>query len=199
MIESLWAQEGRKDFVVAGLYCDYLNQQEQTVTNMMRVIVRQLVDTGDIPEDLQEAFEAGKRNFGSRGPQLPDLMRILKITIASLSQVFICIDALDQCLPKHLPGLLESLRDILQESPNMRIFFTGRPHLTEDIRRYFSRMVVIPISPKADDIRNYLDMRLERDPEPEAMDDMLRADITRIIVEKASDMCVAVAVFPPHQ
>ena len=145
MIDSLWDQEGRNDIRVAALYCDYLNQQEQTVTNMMRVIVRQLVDTGDIPEYLREAFETGKRNFGGRGPQLPDLMRMLKIAIASLPQVYICIDALDQCLPKHLLGLLESLRDIVQESPNTRMFLTGRPDVTEDIRRYFSHMVVIPI------------------------------------------------------
>ena len=199
MIDSLWDQEGRKDIFIAALYCDYLNQQEQTATNTMRVIVRQLVDTGDIPEYLREAFETGKRNFGGRGPQLPDLIGILKMAIASLPQVFICIDALDQCLPKHLLGLFESLRDIIQESPNTQMFLTGRSHVTDNVRRYFSHMVVIPISPKADDMRSYLEMRLERDPEPEGMDDGLRADITRIIREKASDTCVAVAAFPSHR
>ena len=167
---------------------------------MMRVIVRQLVDTGDIPEYLREAFEIGKRNLGGRGPGLPDLIRILKIAIASLPQVFICIDAVDQCLPGHLLGLLESLRDIVQESHNTRMFLTGRPHVTDDIRRYFSCMVVIPISPKTDDIRSYLEIRFDEDPEPEEMNDSLRADITRIMVEKASDMCVAAtAAFPSHR
>ena len=115
---------------------------------------------------------------------------MLRTAIASLPKVFICLDALDECLPKCLPELLESLRDIVHESPSTRIFLTGRPHVREDIQRYFSKAVVIPISPNADDVRNYLEMRLDRDSEPEAMNSDLRADIVRVIVEKISDMCV---------
>ena len=115
-------------------------------------------------------------------------MGMLKIAIASLPQVFICLDALDECLPKHLPELLESLRDILRESPRTKIFLTGRPHIAEDVKRYFPKAVVIPISPNPDDIRNYVEMRLNRDAEPEAMNKDLRADIVRVIQEKISDM-----------
>jgi len=113
---------------------------------------------------------------------------MLRTTIASLPKVFICIDALDECLPKCLPELLESLRDIVRESPSTRIFLTGRPHIREDIERYFTKAVVIPISPNPDDIRNYVEMRLDRDAEPEAMTDDLRADIVRVILERISDM-----------
>ena len=196
MVDSLCDQEGNEEIVVAGLYCDYLSQQEQTVIHMMGAILKQLVGRGDIPGYLREAFQAGKRNLGGRGPQLPDLMRMLKITLASLPQVFICIDALDEFLPKHLPELLGSLRDIVRESPNTRIFLTGRPHVTEDIQRYLAKAVVIPISPNRDDIWDYLEMRLDRDTEPEAMNDALRADILRIILEKTSDMCVGVPRIP---
>ena len=72
---------------------------------------------------------------------------MLKIAIASLPRVFICLDALDECLPKHLPELLQSLGDIVRECPKTRIFFTGRPHVGEDVKRYFSKAIVIPISP----------------------------------------------------
>ena len=174
--------------VVAGLYCDYLNQQDQTTTNVIGAILKQLVGRGDIPDYVREAFQVAKRNFGGRGPELPDLMRMLKIAIASLPQIFICLDALDEFLPKNLPELLGSLRDIVRESPKARLFFTGRPHVTGDIRRYFAGAFVIPISPNGDDIRSYLEMRLERDTEPDAMNDSLRADILRTILEKTSDM-----------
>ena len=193
MIDSLCDQEGREDIVVTGLYCDYLNQQEQTTTNVMGAILKQLVGRGDIPGYVREAFQAGKRNFGGRGPELPELMRMLKITIASLPHVFICLDALDEFLPKNLPELLGSLRDIVWESPKARVPPTGRPHVAGDLRRYFAKAVVIPISPNGDDVRSYLEMRLERDTEPEAMNDSLRADILRIILEKTSDMYVGVS------
>ena len=49
---------------------------------------------------------------------------------------------------------------------------------------------MIPVSPSVDDIRNYMKMRLDRDDEPEAMDDDLRADIVRRILDKMSDICV---------
>jgi len=110
---------------------------------------------------------------------------MLKTVIASLPQVFICLDALDQCLPKHVPEVLESLRDILRESPGTRIFLTGRAHVTEDVQRYFPMAVVIPISPNPNDFRNYVEVRLDRDAEPEAMSDDLRV---RVILEQLSNV-----------
>ena len=75
----------------------------------------------------------------------------------------------------------------------MRIFLTGRPHVMGDILRYFAKAVVIPISPNGDDVRSYLEMRLQRDTEPEAMNDSLLADILRIILEKTTEMYVGVS------
>ena len=190
MIDSLCDRAAEEDIAVAGLYCDFLAQQEQTVTNIMGAILKQLVGRGDVQEDLRKAFQKAKREFGGRGPQLADLMRMLRTTIASMPRVFICIDALDECLSKYLPELLGSLRDIVRESPTAKIFFTGRPHVREDLQRYFTKAIVIPISPNTDDIRDYVKMRLDRDPEPEAMSNDLREDIVRMILEKISDMCV---------
>jgi len=176
------------NIAVAGLYCDFLSQQEQTTTNIMGALLKQLVSRGGIPDFLREAFQKAKKEFGGRGPRLADLMGMLKIVIASLPRVFICIDALDECLPKCLPEILESLRDIVQKSPRTRIFLTGRPHAKEDVQRYFSAAVVIPISPNPGDIRNYVGMRLDRDSEPEAMSNDLRVDIVRVILEKISNV-----------
>ena len=160
------------------------------ITNMVGAILKQLVGSGGIPQDIREAFQKAKKELGGRGLLHADLMRMLKIAIASRPQVFICIDALDECLPRNLPGLLGSLRDILREAPTTRICLTGRLHVREAIRRYFAGAFVIklPISPNTDDVRNYLEMKLDKDEEPEAMDDGLRADIVKTILDKMSDM-----------
>jgi len=129
--------------------------------------------------------------MGGRGLRLEGLMGMLRMAIALLPQVFICIDALDECLPKHLPELLESLRDIVRESPMVRIFLTGRPYVGEDIHRYFPKAAAIPLSPKTDDIKNYLQMRLGMDLVAQAMDNTLRADIIQTILERIPT-CVAV-------
>jgi len=194
VIDSLCDQARGEDITVAGFYYDFLAQQEQTTTNVMGSILKQLVGR-DIPKHIREAFQEGKRGI-SRGLRHVDLMAMLRIAIASLRQVFICIDALDECLPKYLPELLKSLRDIVRESPTTRIFLTGRPHVREDIQRYLTKVVVIPISPNKDDISNYLEMKFDGDADPEAMSDDLRADILRVILEKTSDMCVGTFSIP---
>ena len=188
VIDSLCDQARKEDAIVACLYCDFLAQQEQSIISMMGAILKQLVGREDIPIYLREAFHEAKKEIGGRGLLLADLTRMLRMAIASLPQVFICIDALDECLPKYLPALLSSLKDIVRESPKTRIFFTGRPHAMETIQRYFARAVVVPISPNTDDIRNYLQMKLDSDEEPEAMDNDLREGIVRTILDKMSDM-----------
>jgi len=85
-------------------------------------------------------------------------------------------------------NISESLRDIAQESSKTRIFRTRRPHVGEDVERYFSRAVAIPISPNPDHIRNYVEMRLDRDVEPEAMSKGFRVNIVRAILEKLSNV-----------
>ena len=197
MIDSLCDQAKKEDIAVACLYYDFLAQQEQTITNMLGAILKQLVGRGDIPDDVREAFQEGKKEIGGRGLRHVDIVGMLRITIASLPQVFICIDALDECLPRNLLELLESLRDIARESPKTRILLTGRPHAGEAIQRYFPKAVVLPISPNTEDIRNYLEMRLTRDVEPEAMDNDLRADIVSNILDKMSDMYVAAFAVSP--
>ena len=188
VIDSLYDQAREGDIAVAGLYCDFLLQQEQTTINMMGAISKELVRRGGIPAHVRKAFRVGKMELGGRRLLPMDLLKMLRTTIASIPQVFICIDALDECLPKQLPELLGWLRVIVREFPGMRILLTGRPHIREHIRRFFPKASVIPITTKTEDIRNYLQMRLDMDVEPEAMDNGLRADIMRVFLEKISDM-----------
>jgi len=188
VIDSLCDRAQEENIAVAGLYCDFLSEQEQTTTNIMGALLKQLVSRGGIPDHLREAYQKGKKEFGGRAPRLADLMGMLKVIIASLPRVFICLDALDECLPKYIPEVLESLRDIVRGSPKTRIFLTGRPHVKDDVQRNFPKVVVIPISPNPEDIRNYVEMRLGRDTEPEAMSNDLRVDILRAILEKISNV-----------
>ena len=92
---------------MAGLYCDYLAQEQQSITNMLGVILKQLLEKGGIPEPVRQAFREEKRGLGGRAVQLFDLVKMLKMTITSLSEVFICIDGLNECLQKNRQELLE--------------------------------------------------------------------------------------------
>ena len=155
---------------------------------MLGAMLKQLVSRGGIPQHIREAFRKAKREFGGRGLLLPDMVEILNMTITSLQRLFICIDAVDECTPKHRRGILESMQEIVRVSPNTRVFLTGRPHINDEIVKHFGEAARMPLSPRKGDIESYLRMRLDSDPDPNAMDDELRADIMKIIPEKISEV-----------
>ena len=80
------------------------------------------------------------------------------------------------------------LLDIFRESPRTQVLITGRSHVANEVKKYFAEAIIVPVSPTEDDMRAYLDVRLDRDTEPNAMDDDLRRDIIRIILETISEM-----------
>ena len=188
MIDSLCDQARGLGAVVACFYFDFAAQQEQSSTSVLRALLKQLVaGLREIPAEIVQAYEDQKNSIGGRRPRLPDIVKMLQTT-SSTKHTFICIDALDECVPEHRTKLLDSLNKILQESPATRIFVTGRPHIGPDItRRLAGRVTSLPIRTKRDDIIRYLHSRLEEDTTPDAMDSSLEAEILKKIPEDVSE------------
>ena len=191
MIDNLCDESSEEDIAIAMFYCDFRDQNEQTATNIIGAILKQLVARRGVLEHVQKAFQKAQKEVGGRSLRLPDMVQMLKRVVVTLPQVFICVDALDECLPQHLLELLVSLKGILPESRRTQIFFTGRPQVWAEITRHFTGSVTVPISPKIHDIERYLEKKLEMDSESGAMCDSLRADILRIIPQRISGMYVA--------
>jgi len=93
---------------------------------------------------------------GGRGLRLPDMVQMLRQAVSILPKIFICIDALDECPPKHLLELLGSMKEVLKEWPRIRIFLTRRPQVEAEITRYFTTRLTVPVIPKTHDIKRYL-------------------------------------------
>ena len=188
MIDHFYGSE--HDIAVVGLYCDYLDRKEQTTSNILGAILKQLMASGIIPVDIREAFENAKRHFGGVHPEAPELLKMLKTAIGEWRRVVICIDGLDESLVAHRTGLLSGLQAIVQELPNVRLFLTGRPFIRPEVERYFPSVDSILVSPTREDTEAFLRIKLEEDPEPDAMDESLRADIMEIIPKKISEMYI---------
>ena len=178
---------------MACLYFDFAARQEQSLTSMLRTLLKQLVaGLEEIPGEIVQAYEDQKNSIGGRRPGLANIVKMLQTT-SSTKHTFICIDALDECVPEHRTKLLDSLNKILHESLATRIFVTGRPHIRPDItRRFAGRVTSLPISTKRDDIIRYLRSRLEEDTTPDAMDSSLEAEILKKIPEDVSEMYVEI-------
>lgn len=179
---------------MGGLYCDYLAQEQQSATNMLGAILKQLLERDGVPQPVRQAFREEKRGFGGRAVRILDLVKMMKTAIASLPEVFICIDGLDECLPNNRRELLESLQNIVRASPTTRVFLSGRPHIRDEITRYFPGAIMIVVIPTTGDIRRYLQMKLDRDATPSAMDGDLKALIMSAIPGNISQMWVKTTI-----
>ena len=188
VIDWLCDRVHTRDIAVAGLYCDYLAQDEQSATNMLGAVLNQLLARDGIPGLVRQAFQKGKRGLGGRAVQLSDMVKMLKRTITLLPKVFICIDGLDECLPRNRQELLEALQDIVWASLTSRVFLSGRPHVRDEIQRYFTTAIMIRLNTTVGDIERYLKKRLDRDTIPSAMDAKSRAEILWVIPRKISQM-----------
>jgi len=192
VVDSLCDQARGQNAAVACFYFDFAAQKEQSLTSMLGSLLKQVVSgQREMPEEISKAYEDQKKVIGGRGPQLPDIVKMLQ-TSSSEKPTFICIDALDECAAEYQVKLLDSLHQILQKSPNVRIFVTGRPHIqAEIVKRLSGRATAITITPRRGDVIRYLRARLIEDTTPDAMDGSLEAAILKKIPQDISEMYVA--------
>ena len=176
---------------VACFYLDFTVQKEQSPESVLGALLKQVVSGMEkVPKEIAQAYEDQKKVIGGRRPQLGDIVKMMQIT-SSKKLTFICIDAVDECAAEHRVKLLDSLDRILQRSPATRIFMTGRPHIQAEIGKRLSGQVASrAITPRKDDVTEYLCNRLKEDTNPDAMDSTLEAEILRKIPEDVSNMYV---------
>jgi len=163
-------------------------KKEVSSTGMLGALLKQVVGGLDrIPGEIVSAYEDQKRVIGGR-QQLSDVVRMLQTT-SYQKRTFICIDALDECVARHQVKILGSLNQILQKSPDTRIFVTGRPHVQAEIReRLAGKVKSVSVTPRREDIIGYLHTRLDEDTTRDAMDGSLKADILKRIPDHISEM-----------
>ena len=183
------AEEGT---AVACFYFDFAARNEQSPTNMLGSLLRQLVSGLEkIPEAVVRDFRDEKRVIGGRGLQVPGILKMLQQTIAATRRTFICVDALDECVPEHRMIVLESLGQILQGSPNTRIFMTGRQHIRGEVEGKLSGVAsFVFIQPADGGVTGFLRERLRKDTTPHIMSSTLKAEIMRCIPEISSETYV---------
>ena len=192
MIDELCERVVDQKIAVACFYCDFQSQKIQTPENVLGALIKQIVrGLGAIPPEINAAFQKAKGQVGGRGLRVPEALSLLEAALAPLDRAFICIDALDEFLGRHLPKLLRSLHTISESFPRIRFFFTGRPHIGVEIEKYFPGGAwFLQMKPMREDITRYVEMMLDDDSDPEAMNSDLRAEIMNRISETISDVYV---------
>ena len=113
---------------IAYVYFDYKNREEQTGDNVIRTLLKQLLLPSNlIPRDLESVYDdCTSRN---KHPDMSIFTRQLLSISATLSSVYIMLDALDECSSEILDDIVALIHQI--KNSRVKIFCTSRPHITD--------------------------------------------------------------------
>ena len=191
VVDRLCYQARGQNAAVSCFYFDFAARKEQSAASMLGSLVKQMVNGMDsIPEEISQVFQEHKKILGGCRPQLVDIVKMLQV-IASSQPTLICIDGLDECAGGERFRILDSIKEVLEQSPEARIFLTGRPHVWAEIEsRLAGQVTCVSVTPTRSDITRYLRVRLDHDETPDAMDERLKANILEEIPESISEMYV---------
>ena len=184
VVDKLCDMVRERNIAVSCFYVDFAAREEQSPANILGSLLKQIVGKLEkIPDEISRMFQDNKEVIGGRGLRVSEIVKLLQ-AVTDLQPTFICIDALDECVERYRPEVLDSLRQILEKSPNTRIFLTGRRHIVDEIDRHLGeRTRTLSIKPKRDDIVGYIRMRLSQDTSLDWMGDGLEDEIIKSIAE----------------
>ncbi|KAI8943839.1 hypothetical protein NX059_001812 [Plenodomus lindquistii] len=149
----------------AYFYFDFSDSQKQNPGLMLRSLIGQLLPRmQSVPEILGEVLIS--ENMGQQ-PSLYVLLDIFRQIVAEISQVYIILDALDECSQR--PELFEILTAMDQWGLlNLHILMTSRKErdIEEALMSFFNEEHTLSLESAIvdEDIRRYVKHRLSEDP-----------------------------------
>jgi Cdc6-like AAA superfamily ATPase len=158
VVEHLWETFPEKTFSnhktgVAFLYCSYGRRKEQRAVNLLSALLKQLVQGQSlIPTPVKALYDDHVKR--KTRPSFDEVSESLQSTIKSYSQVFVVIDALDECTDDACKELLSEIRH-LQTQSNTKVMATSRFIAT--IMQKFKDDINLEIRANDEDVERYLD------------------------------------------
>lgn len=134
VIDHLSAKSTGENVCVAFAYCDYGNQEQQSMRNMIGGPFKQVITaSNNVTEEIINPLL--KINKDRKNLELNDAFEPLLKVLKSFKKTYVCIDALDECSEKHRKEIicyinqLSTLSFTDSTAVPVKIFFTGRPHI----------------------------------------------------------------------
>ncbi|KAF8463345.1 hypothetical protein BDZ91DRAFT_661411, partial [Kalaharituber pfeilii] len=173
------------------LYCGHRDKKEQTLVYILGSFLKQLAlqyrHAGiQLPEVVRSTYKTAQKSLIRLDRETG--INLMKSFLQELGSTFIVIDALDELQDTTRTDFLQVIDDITHLKTNLRIFFTARPHVQEEVNRDLRiAMKTLTIVAHEEDIRAYLVHKIQSD-NIDAMNDRLSREILEIIPKKAAGM-----------
>ena len=180
--------------VVAYLYCNFSRQLEQTLEALLASLLKQLAQgRPSLPESVKSLHDRCKAR--KTQPSADDISAVLHLVIAEYSQVFVVIDALDECQAQDdcRAKMLSKLSD-LQAKCGTNLFATSR-FIPESIEK-LDQDLSLEIRANEQDVRRYIDGRVSHLPSFVNNNLDLQQQIKNEIVKAVDGMYVSFCTAP---
>lgn len=168
---------------IAYLYCNFRRQDEQKARDLTLGLLKQLAQgLSFIPDAVKDLYHRD----GSP-PSKDMISETLRLVASMYSRVFIIIDALDECQTSDgcRTRLLSEILD-LQREQGTNILATSR-FIPEIVEKFVGSMS-LEIRASKEDIRRYLEGRMEELPSLVLRNPTLQEDIMDVIVNSTDGM-----------
>jgi Cdc6-like AAA superfamily ATPase len=153
VVEHLSARSKTENICVACIYLNHQEAEDQTPTNLVSGLWRQLVLRRDISlakQLYEQHFEKGTT------PALDEVFNALYVAIKDFPKVYIVVDALDEYPETQRQILLDYLANM---GPTVNLMITSRPHITVDSS--LPNPNTLEIRATENDIRRYVDAQIK--------------------------------------
>ena len=171
------------------VYCNHKESSAQSIEYFISAIVRQLVERRQtIPQEVRTLYE--KHQGKETSPTLGECLTVIQSLSKDCSEVYIVIDALDECIDKNGQMLWNELLDKLEDSVhNIRLLYTSR-HM-ENAEGVLKNSTQIDIRASEADMKAYVQMQLKSNYRLLGFckkDPKLEEAILEVVVSKADGM-----------
>ncbi|KAI9783263.1 MAG: hypothetical protein M1839_004103 [Geoglossum umbratile] len=178
------------------IYCNHKENLLQRIEYFIGAIVRQLVERRQtIPKDVRTLYE--KHHGKGTKPTCAEYLELLQSLTKECSEVYVVIDALDECIDKNGQIIWNDLLTKLKDSvSSLRLLYTSR-HI-DDLAGILAGSTRIEIRASEADIRAYVQAQVKSKHllfEFCRHDSNLQNDILQGVVTKAEGMFLAARLY----
>jgi hypothetical protein len=173
---------------IAYLYCNFRRRDEQSAEDLLASLLKQLTqEQSSLPDSVKALYDQHRKK--RTRPSFDEISRALQSVAAMCSQVFIAVDALDECQvsdgcrTKFLTEIFN-----LQAKYGVHLFATSRFIL--EITEVFKSSTSLEIHATRDDVERYLEGHMQQLPSFVRRNRQLQEEIKTGISEAVDGMYV---------
>ena len=178
----------QQDNGVAYIYCDYKVEHEQGSPALLASLLKQLVQQkSSVPDHVRELYGQPNNRSKPSCPSFKMMFESLSLTVASFSQVYIVVDALDELQQggQVVQVFLSKLSELKAQS-SVNLMLTSRviPRVTD----FIQSDVTLEVRAKKEDVMRYIDAHIEGLPKSVSRSSDLKQTVKGSIVDAVDGM-----------